>query len=88
MKPCIKNKFLDSTHSELYHGLHFEGAKSKIGLILRSKKGLIKSYFQSPKKRGHPVVTTVPGTALQRSPVFLVLAGLRDRVLNTPPAVC
>ena len=38
----------------MYYGLNFEGARSKKDLILSSKKGLIRSYFQSPKKRGHP----------------------------------
>ena len=39
----------------MYYGLNFEGAKSYKCVILSSSKGLIRSYFQSPKKRGHPV---------------------------------
>ena len=38
----------------MYYVLNFERARSWKGLILSSLKGSIRSYFQSPKKRGHP----------------------------------
>ena len=41
----------------MYYVPNFEGARSYKGLILSSHKGIIRSYLQSPKTRGHPAIT-------------------------------
>ena len=47
-----RNQFRDLTHAKVHYSLNFEGTLSEKGLTLSSLKGLIRSCFQSPKRRG------------------------------------
>ena len=53
IKPCVKKtQYLDLTHSKCITVFILR----EKGLIWSYQEGLKRSYFQSPKERGHPVI--------------------------------